>query len=111
MTTAKIVRIRHRTEKFKNDERVDIDIQDEFKIVFSNPSEMKLFKDWIEKEGGKYDFDKETGFQLGEMPKPKIFEGEDICWCDLMSYYLLHVQGYKFHSAILPYKGEIYYRD
>jgi hypothetical protein len=33
---------------------------------------------------------------------------DEICWCDIMTYYLLHIAGYSYHSSIHPYKGEVY---
>lgn len=109
MNTAKIVRIRHREERYKNDELTQIDIEDEFKIVFSHPDEMKVFKEWVVTQGGKYDFDKKSGHHMGEIPPMKDFFGdEDFCWCDIMTYALVHVMGYSFHSALFPYKGEVY---
>lgn len=27
---------------------------------------------------------------------------------DIITYYLLHVAGYTYHSALNPYKGEVY---
>jgi hypothetical protein len=36
------------------------------------------------------------------------FFSEKPCWCDIMTYYLLHVADYSFHSNIEPYKGEVY---
>jgi len=70
---------------------------------------MDLFKDWIERNGGLYEYNKEESRQEGKMPKAvdKLVEDE-ICWCDIMTYYLLHVAGYSYHSSIHPYKGEVY---
>ena len=49
-----------------------------FKIVFSEPSEMDLFKLWIERNGGVYDNNKEESWQQGKMPKAvdKLFQDE-----------------------------------
>ena len=46
----------------------------------------------------------------GSIPKIDLFKDE-ICWCDIMGYYLLHVAGYQFYSTIHPYKGEVYTKD
>ena len=81
-----------------------------FKIVFSHPDEMELFEKWCRQNKGKYVYDKENSRQTGKFPKLKIFKDE-ICWCDIMTYYLLHVAHYKYHSSLHPYKGEVYIRE
>ncbi len=110
MHTAKIIRHRHKYHHYLNDDLKDVKEETFFKIVFSNPSEFEVFKKWCLKNGGKYDYDKEASCQNGKLPKLKIFKDE-ICWCDIMAYYLLHIAGYQFQSTIHPYKGEVYFKD
>ncbi len=109
MNTAKIIRHRHKIHHYINEDLKSVNEETFFKIVFSHPSEMDLFKDWIERNGGLYEYNKEESRQEGKMPKAvdKLVEDE-ICWCDIMTYYLLHVAGYSYHSSIHPYKGEVY---
>ncbi len=90
-----------------NDDLKGVKEETYFKIVFSDPAEMISFEDWCIENGGNYDYDKENSCQRGKLPKIEIFKDE-ICWCDIMSYYLLHISGYSFQSTIQPYKGEIY---
>lgn len=108
MHTAKIIRHRHAYHHFINDHLVDVKDVVYYKIIFSDPAEMEAFEKWCEDNGGKYLYDKDNSCQAGEMPKLDIFKGDDICWCDLMTYYLCHVTGYSFYSTIHPYKGEVY---
>jgi hypothetical protein len=112
MNTAKIIRHRHKIHHFLNEDLKSVKEETFFKIVFSEPSEMDLFKDWIERNGGVYDYNKEESRQQGRIPKEvdKLFQDE-ICWCDIMTYYLLHVAGYSYHSSIHPYKGEVYIKN
>jgi hypothetical protein len=110
MVTAKIVRHRHKYHHYMNDDLKDVREETFFKIVFSEPSEMDLFKEWIAKHDGEYNYNKEESKQEGKFPKVPMFHDE-ICWCDIMTYYLLHVSGYSFHSVIEPYKGEIYVKE
>ncbi|MEJ7768001.1 MAG: hypothetical protein WKF89_09330, partial [Chitinophagaceae bacterium] len=104
MFTAKIMRHRHKYYHYLNDDLKSVKEETFFKIIFSEPLEMNAFKEWCERNGGLYDYDKENSCQRGRLPKLEIFKDE-ICWCDIMCYYLLHVQGYKFKSALSPYKG------
>lgn len=71
---------------------------------------MDLWKEWCVKHEGEYDYDKENSCQAGKMPKVPRFHDE-ICWCDIMTYYLMHVADYKFFATIHPYKGEVYTRQ
>lgn len=107
MYVAKIIRHRHKYHHYLNDDLKEVKEETQFKIVFSHPDEMNLFKKWCKRNKGKYDYDKEHSKQLGKFPQLEIFEDE-ICWCDIMTYYLVHVAGYDFHSTIHPYKGEVY---
>ena len=109
MKVAKIIRHRHKLHHYVNDDLKEVKEETFFKIVFSEPSEMDLFMAWIKKNGGVYDYNKEESRQEGKMP-PAVDElfKDEICWCDIMTYYLLHVAGYTFHSALNPYKGEVY---
>lgn len=107
MIVAKIMRHRHKYHHYLNDDLKSVKEETFFKIVFSDPGEMEKFKDWCEQNGGNYDYDKENSCQRGSLPKLEIFKDE-VCWCDLMAYYLTKVAGYNFDSAISPYKGEIY---
>ncbi len=107
MTTAKIIRHRHKYHHYLNDDLKSIKEETFFKIIFSEPIEMELFKKWCTDNEGEYDYDKESSCQRGSLPKIESFKGE-ICWCDIMTYYLLHVSGYSFYSTIHPYKGEVY---
>jgi hypothetical protein len=93
-----------------NDDLKEVTEETFFKIVFSEPAEMDLFKEWIRKHDGEYNYNKDESKQEGTFPKVPMFHDE-ICWCDIMTYYLLHVAGYSFHSTIDPYKGEVYFRE
>ena len=110
MMTAKIIRHRHKYHHYMNDDLKEVTEETFFKIVFSEPAEMDLFKGWIAKHDGEYNYNKEESKQEGTFPKVPMFHDE-ICWCDIMTYYLLHVAGYSFHSTIDPYKGEVYFKD
>jgi hypothetical protein len=110
MITAKIMRHRHKFHHYINDDLKDVKEETFFKIVFSDPDELKLFEAWIKKHEGKYKYNKDECKQEGTFPKVPFFE-EEICWCDIMTYYLLHVAGYRFYSTIHPYKGEVYIKD
>ncbi len=110
MITAKIIRHRHKYHHYLNDDLKEVKEETHFKIIFSDPRELELFENWCVKNKGFYDYDKTNSCQRGKLPKIKIFKTE-ICWCDLMTYYLLHVAGYKFLSTIHPYKGEVYIRE
>ena len=107
MYTAKIIRHRHKMHHYLNDDLKEVVEETHFKIVFSHPSEMRKFEKWCIKNHGKYDYDKEASRQNGKFPRLNLFKDE-ICWCDIMSYYLLHVSGYEYHSSLHPYKGEVY---
>lgn len=111
MTTAKIIRHRHKFHHYINDDLKAVSEEVHFKIVFSDPAEMDLFEAWCIKNKGKYDYDKEEGKQKGKMPKLKVFKGQEICFCDIITFYLCHVAGYGFHSTIHPYKGEVYIKN
>jgi hypothetical protein len=110
MLTAKIIRHRHKYHHYMNDDLKDVLEEVHFKIIFSHPDEMKKFDDWCKKNRGKYDYDKENSCQRGKLPVIKIFR-EETCWCDIMIFYLLHVADYTYHSALEPYKGEIYVKE
>jgi hypothetical protein len=110
MTTAKIIRHRHKYHHYLNDDLKSVKEETFFKIVFSEPGEMELFKEWIRQHDGEYNYNKSESRQDGKFPKVKFFEDE-ICWCDIMTYYLMHVAGYKFYSTIHPYKGEVYIKE
>jgi hypothetical protein len=90
-----------------NDDLKDVREETFFKIVFSDPTEFELWREWCIKHNGLYDYDKEQSCQRGLLPQLEIFKDE-ICWCDIMSYYLVHVARFSFHSTIEPYKGEVY---
>jgi hypothetical protein len=90
-----------------NDDLKSVKEETHFKIIFSDPEHLIAFEKWCMDNGGDYDFDKENSCQRGILPKIKMFK-EEICWCDIMTYYLLHVANYEYHSAIAPYKGEVY---
>jgi len=93
-----------------NDDLKSVREDTHFKIIFSHPEEMEKFERWCVDNKGKYEYDKHNSCQVGTFPKVEIFK-EEICWCDLMTYYLMHVAGYTYHSAISPYKGEVYVKD
>lgn len=107
MFIAKIIRHRHQWQHLINDHLKDVREVVYFKILFSHPIEMGLFEEWVKENGGSYNYDKENSCQFGEMPNLKEFK-EDVCWCDIMTFYLMNVAGYNFHSTIHPYKGEVY---
>lgn len=110
MFTAKIIRHRHKYHHYLNDDLKSVTEETHFKIIFSNPAEMSDFENWCKRNKGKYDYNKEKICQKGRLPKLKIFKDE-ICWCDIMTYYLVHEANYKYHSSIYPYKGEVYYKE
>lgn len=114
MSVAKIIRHRHKFHHYINDDLKDVSEDVQFKIVFSNPKEMHRFRAYIQSNGGDYRYNKEISKQEGEFPeKLKDLMGEniDVCWCDVMSHYLLHVAGYYFQEHISPYKGEVYVKN
>lgn len=110
MTTAKIIRHRHKYHHYMNDDLKEVKEETHFKIVFSDPIEMERWKQWCRDNEGDYDYDKENSCQRGKLPKIEMFRDE-ICWCDIMTYYLVHVAGYDFYSTIHPYKGEVYIKQ
>ena len=110
MYTAKIIRHRHKYYHYMNRDLKDVREETHFKIVFSHPEELGLFKAWCTENNGTYDYDKEHSCQRGKMPVIDILP-DNICWCDIMTFYLMHIAGYKYHSSIHPYKGEVYYKD
>ncbi len=110
MHTAKIIRHRHKHHHYINDDLKEVKEITHFKILFSDPAELIRFEKWCVDNGGSYNYDKEHSCQKGKLPSLEIFK-EEICWCDIMTYYLLHVEGYRFFSTIHPYKGEVYIRD
>jgi len=93
-----------------NDDLKDVREETHFKIVFSDPPELTEFKKWCIANNGEYDYDKENSCQRGKLPVIDIFRDE-ICWCDIMIYYLLHIAGYRFLCNISPYKGEVYVKE
>lgn len=107
MKVAKIIRHRHKYHHYLNDDLKDVTEETHFKIVFSDPKELTEFCKWCEANEGLYDYDKENSCQRGTLPKLELFKDE-ICWCDIMAYYLLEIKKYEFHSSIEPYKGEVY---
>lgn len=112
MFTAKIIRHRHQTQSILNDRINHIDHEDHFKVIFSHPKEMEAFMKWCKDNGGEYKYNRANNIQEGELPeKIKDLFPEDVGWCDLATYFLLHVAGYLFYSTIDgPYKGEVYVR-
>ena len=110
MHTAKIIRHRHKHHHYINDDLKSVREVTHFKIIFSDPAELIKFEKWCMKNKGSYDYDKDHACQNGTLPEIKIFK-EEICWCDIMNYYLLHIAGFSFHSTIHPYKGEVYTRE
>ncbi|MDB5228940.1 MAG: hypothetical protein JWN78_3133 [Bacteroidota bacterium] len=110
MHTAKIIRHRHKIHHFLNEDLKSVEEETHFKIVFSHPNELTKFEDWCKSHHGNYDYDKENSRQKGKMPEVPLFEDE-ICWCDIMTYYILHVAGYTYHSSLHPYKGEVYVKN
>lgn len=107
--TAKIIRHRHKHHHYLNDDLKSVTEETHFKIVFSHPSEMDLFTEWCKQHDGEYDYDKPNSCQRGTLPQVETFR-EEICWCDLMTYYLVE-SGYRYHSSIHPYKGEVYVKE
>ena len=110
MFVAKIIRHRHKYHHYMNDDLKEVTEKTYFKIIFSHPEELGKFENWCVLNKGNYDYDKENSCQKGELPQLAIFK-EEICWCDIMTYYLLHVAGYSYDSSIHPYKGEVYTRQ
>lgn len=90
-----------------NDDLKEVTEETFFKIVFSDPDEYNKWCDWCKQCNGEYIYDKEASKQVGKMPEIDAFKDE-ICWCDIMTFYLLHEAGYEYHSSLSPYKGEVY---
>ncbi len=110
MYTAKIIRHRHKIHHYVNDDLKSVSEEAQFKIIFSHPQEMADFEKWCKHHKGEYIYDKENSRQTGKFPEIDVFKDE-ICWCDIMTYYLLHVSNYSYHSSIHPYKGEVYTKE
>ena len=113
---AKIIRHRHKIHHYINDDLKEVEETVHFKIIFSFDDEYQVFKQWVKDNGGEYNYDKDNSKQLGEMPAGLVGDfklvDEEICWCDVFTYYLLHVAGYYFLSVIDgPYKGEVYQKN
>lgn len=108
--TAKIIRHRHKYHHYLNDDLKSVTEETHFKIVFSHPEEMENFLEWCTQHNGLYDYDKPNSCQRGKLPEIAAFR-EEICWCDIMTFYLLQEAGYAYHSSIHPYKGEVYYKQ
>lgn len=107
MQTARIIRHRQKYHHYMNDDLKEVREETHFKIIFSLPDELLTFERCCMAHDGDYNYDKDKSFQLGKLPKIAAFR-EEICWCDIMVYYLLHVAGYQYHSSLHPYKGEVY---
>lgn len=110
MYTAKIIRHRHKHHHYINDDLKSVEEETHFKILFSHPDEMDEFENWCKQHKGEYEYDKENSCQKGTFPQLEIFK-EEICWCDIMTYYLLHEANYVYHSSIHPYKGEVFTKE
>lgn len=112
MKTAKIIRHRHKIVHYVNDEIQSngIFLEEHFKIIFSHQSEEDDFQRWIKVNNGFYKWDKDTKKMSEEskLPDLDVFKDKGDCFCDVASHYFLVVAGYSFHSALSPYKGEIY---
>lgn len=109
MTTATLIRHRHQTQYILNDRIDKIEHEDHFKVVFSHPEMMNEFQQWCIDNGGKYDYNRRTNKQEGELPeKVKELFSEDVGWCDLIEYFLLHVAQFQYHSSIHPFKGKVF---
>lgn len=114
MFTAKLIRHRWEYQQILNGRVNYIEHEDHFKVVFSHPEEYNLFNKWCYENGGSYDWDRAKNKQVGDLPtKAKELFFEDVGWCDLITYYLLHVAGYSFHSVIadVAFKGEVYTKE
>lgn len=112
MKVAKVIRHRHRWEYSINDVVKSIEERDDFKIVFSDPGELRMFETWCKQNDGEWAYNKTENKMEGKLPTMKIFEQqENLCWCDIFQYYLLHIAGYGFHSVLNPYKGEVYVKN
>ena len=77
------------------------------RLYFPIQKKWSFLKKWCLDNEGEYNYDKENSCQKGKLPSIESFKDE-ICWCDIMTFYLLHVAGYSFYSTIHPYKGEVY---
>ena len=67
MTTAKIIRHRHKHLHYMNDDLKEVKEITYFKIVFSDPIEFERWKKWCTDNGGEYDYDKENSCQRGKL--------------------------------------------
>ncbi len=111
LKTAKIIRHRHKWVHTLNDDLKGVEEAIYFKIVFSNPQDFDNFCQWVKDNEGEYNFDKDTNTSNGALPTIKEFGDKKNCWCDIMTWYLLEIEKYTFHSVLSPYKGEIYIKN
>lgn len=110
MYTAKIYQYRHEIHHSSNKTLVEIEEWIDYKIVFSHPVERIKFEKWMKDNKGLYKFNKDTSRQEGKLPIVQGFKKGDYCFCDIFTYYLLHVADYLFKDTVSPYKAEIYYK-
>lgn len=106
MITAKIIRHRHTFKHEINGTLRGIDHEDHYKIVFSDPQWSINFTNWLADHNGIYKWDYETQ-KVSEVSNLPGEEGLYYCWCDVFSHFL-SANGFSFHSALSPYKGEVY---
>lgn len=105
MSTAKIIRHRHTFNHYINDSLVETERFDDYKIIFSDPAEMKRFQIWLKKYKGVYEWDDEAK-EVAEGSKLPDLEGLG-CWCAVFAFYM-DIHGWQYHSSLNPYKGEVY---
>ena len=74
MSTAKIIRHRHKYHHYMNDDLKDVSEETFFKIIFSDPKEFEFWKTWCVENDGLYDYDKEQSCQRGSLPQLEIFK-------------------------------------
>ncbi|MDT3402506.1 hypothetical protein [Mucilaginibacter terrae] len=53
MYTSKIIRHRHKFHHYLNDDLKEVKEETHFKIVFSDPAEFDLFREWIKQHEGR----------------------------------------------------------
>lgn len=108
MYMAKIYQKRHERHHFVNKTLVDVEEEIHYKIIFSHPEEMEKYEKQVKKDGGLYQFNKDTSIQEGKLPRMKGMKKGTYCWCDYTTYYLLYHAGYDFQESTSPYKCEIF---
>lgn len=112
MKTAKIIRHRHKIVHSINDDVKSVYTEDFYKILFSHEEEMQMFLEFVEDNGGKYKWDKETNktTEDSKVPDKGVFEGCNSCMCDVFSMFVSHF-GWEMNFISSPYKFEVWIKE